>query len=308
VKVIHTGYRCPNVQCSAPKRTYRSAAADALALPGFTFGLDVLILAGQLHFGQHRTLDEVHEEIKERLALHQASISRREVLYLFDAFTTLLRAASDAASDQEWLREVEHNQGIIVSIDGIQPDKGNETIYLVRDALTGRVLAAENVSSSETEVMKRILAPVSALPVQVLGTISDAQESEELALQELWPQVPHQVCQYHVLREASRAAFEQDGALRREMRQQVMRKVRKLRRSLDQQIPQVTAAEAEQLTVLKEYAQGVQTALNFDGTLPFGYAGIEGAEALDEVATSLETLGKKGGPSARCVSASSNVS
>jgi hypothetical protein len=29
---------------------------------------------------------------------------------------------------------------------------GNETIYLVRDALTGRVLAAEQVTSSETAV------------------------------------------------------------------------------------------------------------------------------------------------------------
>ena len=30
--------------------------------------------------------------------------------------------------------------------------KGNETVYVVRDALTGRVLAAEQVTSSETEV------------------------------------------------------------------------------------------------------------------------------------------------------------
>lgn len=308
VKVIHVGYRCPNAQCSAPKRTYRSAAADALALPSFTFGLDVLILAGQLHFGQHRTQEEVYEQIQEQLALQQASISRREVLYLFDAFTTLLRAASDAASDQQWLADVEKNQGIIVSVDGIQPDKGNETIYLVRDALTGRVLAAENVSSSETEVMKRILAPVKALPVKVLGTISDAQESEELALQELWPQAPHQVCQYHVLREAARAGFEQESALKRDMRTSVMPKLRKFRRSLDKQMPQVTAAEAEQLAVLKEYAQGVQTALNFDSTLPFEYGGIEAAEALDEVATSLEALEKKGGLSARSWLANSNAS
>jgi hypothetical protein len=102
---------------------------------------------------------------------------------------------------------VDKNGGIIVSIDGIQPDKGNETIYLVRDALTGRVLVAENVLSWETAVMKALLALVVALGVKVLGTISDAQESELLALQELWPQVPHQVCQFHVLRDASKTAF-----------------------------------------------------------------------------------------------------
>lgn len=39
-------------------------------------------------------------------------------------------------------------------MDGMHPEKGNETVSLVRDALTGRVLAAEKVPSSETAVMK----------------------------------------------------------------------------------------------------------------------------------------------------------
>jgi hypothetical protein len=82
--------------------------------------------------------------------------------------------------------------------------------YLVRDALTARVLAAENVTSSETAVMKALLAPVVALGVPVVGTITDAQESELQAVEQLWPEVPHQVCQFHVLREASRPAYEQD--------------------------------------------------------------------------------------------------
>src|SRR6266496_6402993 len=86
--------------------------------------------------------------------------------------------------------------------------KGNETIYLVRDALTGRVLAAEQVSSSETAVMKALIAPVVALEVRVLGTITDAQESELQAVEQLWPQVPHQVCQFHALRDAAQPAFE----------------------------------------------------------------------------------------------------
>ena len=79
-------------------------------------------------------------------------IARREVLYLFEAYCTLLRASSEAKDDVEWLGQVEKNGGIIVSVDGIQPEKGNETVYVVRDALTGRVLSAENVTSSETAV------------------------------------------------------------------------------------------------------------------------------------------------------------
>ena len=160
IKVIHAGYRCPNSECAARSRTYRSAQADRLALVGFTFGLDIVLLIGQLRLGSHQTVDETHREVLRRLEPLGVSISRREILYLFDAYCTLLRAGTQAKEDREWLEQVQQNGGIIVSIDGIQPDRGNETVYLVRDALTGRVLAAENVTASETAVMKAILAPI----------------------------------------------------------------------------------------------------------------------------------------------------
>jgi hypothetical protein len=53
-------------------------------------------------------------------------------------------------------------------------------------------------------------------------------------------------------------------------------------------------AESEQLAVLGDYALGVQTAVNLDGKLPFTYAGVEALDALDELATSLEEMEKKG--------------
>src|SRR5205823_11142028 len=124
---------------------------------------------------------------------------------------------SETKEDQEWLAQVKKNGGIIVSVDGIQPDKGNETIYLVRAALTGRVLTAEQVTSSETAVLKALLAPVVALDVPVLGTITDAQESERHSVEQLWPTVPHQVCQFHALRDASQSAFEADKQVKTAM-------------------------------------------------------------------------------------------
>ena len=208
--------------------------------------------------------------------------------------STVLRATSGAKDDQHWLAQVKENGGIIVSVDGIQPDRGNETIYLVRDALTGRMLVAENVLSSETEVMKALLTPVTTLGVKVLGTITDAQESEVLAVEQLWPDVPHQVCQFHGLREASRPAFEVDRKLKTTLRKRVGEKVRVVRRQLRQDRLHAEANEAEQLEALDEYALGMQTALNRDGILPFEYPGVQAGEALDALAESLQRLEKKG--------------
>jgi hypothetical protein len=38
------------------------------ALPGFTYGLDIVLLVGRLRLGQHQTVDEVHQALLERLA------------------------------------------------------------------------------------------------------------------------------------------------------------------------------------------------------------------------------------------------
>src|SRR5438045_2885759 len=237
IKLVHAGYRCPDPQCAGGSRTYRSVQADALALPWFTYGLDIVLLVGRLRLSEHQTVDEIHQEVLKRLAPLGVKMARREVLYLFEAYCTLLRASSEAKDDVEWLAQVEKNGGIVVSVDGIQPEKDNETGYLVRDALTGRVLAAENVTSSETAAMKALLAPVVALEVKVLGTITDAQESELKAVEELWPHVPHQVCQFHALRDASQSAFEADKKIKTAMRKQLQPKIRAVRKQLKKQIP-----------------------------------------------------------------------
>jgi hypothetical protein len=294
IKLNHAGYRCPNVECPGHQRTYRSPQADALALPYFTFGLDIVLLVGRLRLREHQTVDEIHQELLARLEPLGVKIARREILYLFEAYCTLMRASSEAKDDQEWLAQVEKNGGIIVSVDGIQPEKGNETVYLVRDALTGRVLCAENVTSSETAVMKALLEPVVALGVKVLGTITDAQESELLAVEELWPEAPHQVCQFHALRDASQSAFEADKQVKTAMRKHMQPKVRAVRKQLKKQIPEASAEEASQLAVLDDYASGIVTALNIDGLQPFKYATMEAAPALDEVEASLQQLEKRG--------------
>jgi hypothetical protein len=294
IKLTHAGYRCPDPQCEGHRRIYRSVAADALALPGMTYGLDIVLLVGRLRLREHRTVDEMHQELLRRLEVLGVRIARREILYLFEAYCTLLRATSLSKDDQQWLAQVEKNGGIIVSVDGIQPEKGNETVYLVRDALTGRVLAAENVMSSETEVMKELLKPVVALGVKVLGTITDAQESELMAGEQLWPEVHHQVCQFHALRDASKPSFEADRKVKTAMRKSLQPKVRAVRKQVKRDISTGSPTEAEQLAVLDDYATGMLTALNRDGTAPFDFAAVQAGEDLAEIAASLQRLEKKG--------------
>ena len=135
-----------------------------------------------------------------------------------------------------------------------------------------------------------------ALGVKVLGTISDAQESELLAVQELWPEVPHQVCQFHVLRDASKMAFEADKQVKTAMRKRLQPKGREVRKQIKKRLTTALPQEATQLAVLDDDATGIVTALNTDGLQPFKYATVEASAMFDEIEASLQQLSEKKGP------------
>jgi hypothetical protein len=281
---------------------YRSAVADAQALPGFTFGLDIVALVGYLKLSQHQTVDEVHRGVNERLKDYQISLSRRNEMYLFEAYGALLKAAAQNTSDptfQDWLGQVRIDGGLIISIDGIQPDKGNETIYLVREVSTGRLLHAQNVITSDTETIKALLSPVVRLGVPVIGIISDAQKSLRDAVAALWPDVPHQTCQFHYLQEAARPIFEVERGMRTKLRKTLTEKLRPLRpqieRLLQSLAPEQTEEaqiERQQLQILAEYVVAAQASCHVDGKLPFDYPGLKGYQSLDALDQSLEPLKK----------------
>jgi hypothetical protein len=300
VQVIHCGYRCPNSTCPDHHRLYRSAEADGLALPGFTFGLDLILLVGHLRLGEHKTVDEIHHLLTQRLVPLAQSISRREILFLFEAYTALLRAGTEVQQDEKWKEQVRKNKGMLLSIDGIQPDKGNETIYLIRDVLTGRILHADNVTGSTKERLKQLLAPVVALELPVLGVISDAQPTELQAVAEVWPTIPHQICQFHALREAGRLIYNADHRVKTDMRIRMQEKTHDYRQNLHKRLREAQEKQEEkaqaikQLEILEEYAAMVEGALNLDSLAPFQYGGLAMQDALMKIETSLETLEKGG--------------
>jgi len=295
LQLTHCGYRCPNQACGVPARTYRSAVADGLALPGFTFGLDWILVIGHLRLHQHLTLDQTHQVVQERLARWQVTMSRREVLYLFEAYCSLLRAAQDWSTEPPWRAEVEANGGLMLALDGIQPDKGHETISLIRDLLTGHLLGAQNLLSSEAAVIQEVLlAPMAAWGLPVLGVLTDGQESLLQAVAATWPGVPHQICHFHALREAGRVLYERDRAIKVHLRAQVQPRIRTVRRQLDRRAA-ANPDEAPYARILAEYAAGLQALINRDGLHPFRFGAVAMDDALGEVAQSLAHLADTAG-------------
>jgi hypothetical protein len=121
--------------------------------------------------------------------------------------------------------------------------------------------------------------------------------------------VPHQVCQFHALRDASKKVFEADKQVKTAMRKRLQPKVRDVRKQIKKHLTTASPPEAAHLAVLDDYATGIVTALNTDGLQPFQYATVETTAMLDEIEASLQRLAKKGAcKSAVCAKAGPSAS
>jgi len=109
------------------------------------------------------------------------------------------------------------------------------------------------------------------------------------------PGVPHQLCQFHYLREAARPIFEADRHAKKELKKRV-RGVRPIERTLEgQSDPSDPHTEAA-----RGYCLAVRSALTDDGRPPLAASGLQLKGRLEAIADSLDPVEQarrlEGGP------------
>jgi transposase len=283
--LTNLGFRCSGADCAFGRTVYRSAEAETRQVKGSGYGLDVVVRIGHLRFGDHRTREEIWHTLQEETAVQ---ISERHVQNLLEVYLALLRASQRDLGAQVAGVVAEHG-GIILALDGLQPEKGNEQFWVVREVLGGGVLVADNLQQASAPALSALVRPIVETGVPILGVISDAQESIRLAVAETFPGVPHQLCQFHVLRDAALPLWEADRHLLVEAKKGLT-KVREVEQRVQQQETRDAADEVVLDTVL-----ALRQTVREHGTAPLDFAGLRAMEALGELGQTLDRcLGKKG--------------
>jgi hypothetical protein len=100
------------------------------------------------------------------------------------------------------------------------------------------------------------------------------------------PGVPHQLCQFHYLREAAREVYEADRHAKKELKKRV-RGVRPIERELEGR----NDPEAE---AVRGYCLAVRSAITDDGRPPLSASGIKLHERLSAIRDSVQRMSKKG--------------
>ena len=285
--VTNLGYRCPSGECPGQGAVFRSAEAEARQVKGSTYGVDVIAHIGALRFGQHRTRTEIWHHLDTETAVQ---ISDRHVQNLLETYLALLRASQQDLATLLAPTIAVHG-GLIVSLDGLQPEQGNEQLWVVREVWSGTVLAAANLQQASASMLVSLLQPIRTAGLPVLGVVSDAQESIRLAVAEVFPDVAHQLCQYHALREAAKPLWEADRHLLVEMKKELrgIRDVEERTRRPDE--PEPTDPTS---TVVLDTVLALRQVVRERGTLPFDFAGVRAMDALNDLGASLDRCLEKG--------------
>jgi hypothetical protein len=197
---------------------------------------------GHRRFARHWSVPQIRSEL---LDSYQIPLSADAIEDNLRRYQIMLAARQQDA--QVMAAAYQGMDGLVLSIDGLQPEKGHETLYVVRELRAKRVWFAEPLLSSSAEEIRRLLQQAKAwaaqlgLPVQLW--LSDKQDAFVTGIAAEFADVPHRYCANHFLRDLAKPMLESDSHAKVQMRSKV-RGLRGIEREiLQQRRHRVVAAE-----------------------------------------------------------------
>jgi hypothetical protein len=327
VQLICKLNHCPDPACPGHAKTKSPELEITLALPQMAIAWDVFCWIGHRRFSRHMAVSLIQSELLDD---YQIKLSEDAIEQYIRRYQAMLAARQQDAESLR--RHYESATEIILCIDGLQPEKGHEALYVVRELTRKRVWFAEPLLSATEDEIRRLIQKAKewaqSLDVSVGLWMSDRQDAFVKGIATEFPDVPHRYCDNHFLRDLAQPVLEADSHAKVQMR----RKVRGLRtieqavlRRQKAQTPEdltpetpetpgaVTAAADRSAAVVDaagsvvlDYCAAVRGILNDDQGGPLEPPGLRMAQALTEVQESLQrNLEAKKGDSQRSNSAGS---
>ena len=316
VEVVCKLAHCSDRHCAAHAKTRSPYAETALTLPWWLIGWDVFCWVGHRRFARHWSVPQIRSELADT---YQIPLSADAIEDAVRRYQTMLAARQQAP--QVVAAAYRNVAALVLSIDGLQPEKGHETLYVVRELNAKRIWFAEALLSSSADEVRRLLIQARAwatrlgLPVHLW--LSDKQDAFVTGIAAEFPGVPHRYCVNHFLRDLAKPMLEADSHAKVTMRRKV-RGLRAIEREVLQQrrriagappavapaltppappppahqlakaVPVATDPPADAGEVVLDSCSTVRGILNDDQGGPFQPPGLRMAEALGDVRASLQ--------------------
>ena len=319
---------CPDFNCPGHSKTRSPELEVTIALPKWAIAWDVLCWIGHRRCSRHWSIPQIQAELWDAYAIKLSDDSLARYIRHYQVM--LAARQQDPAVLRQQYQDVE---SIILSIDGLQPEKGHETLYVVRELTQKRVWFAEPLISATADEVRRLIAQArewaASLGKPVALWLSDRQDAFVTGIAAEFPGVAHRYCDNHFLRDVAKPVLEADSQAKVQMRKKV-RGLRKIEQAVLKHQKAEASTNAEEVdleaspsvpagaadtpspaanvdtasSVVLDYCATVRGILNDDQGGPLHPPGLRMAEALDEVRESLQrNVDEKKGGSQRSNSA-----
>jgi hypothetical protein len=309
---------CPDPHCAGHSKTKSPETEVTIALPKWAIGWDVFCWIGHRRCSRHMAIPLIRSELLDDYAIKLSEVAIDAYIRRYQAMLAARQQDPDSLR-----RHYAATAEIILSIDGLQPEKGHETLYVVRELTGKRVWFAEPLLSATAGEVRRLIARAKqwaeSLGKPVALWLSDKQDAFVTGIAGEFPEVPHRYCHNHFLRDLARPVLEADSHAKVRMRKKV-RGLRTIEQAVLARAPMETkdvgsddptattpptgaashrpAAVVDPAgSVVLDYCTAVRGILNDDQGGLLHPPGLRMAEALGEVQESLQRNldAKKGG-------------
>src|SRR6266850_529894 len=311
---------CRHATCAGSRMRLLSAEGQRIALPGSTYGYDVLVRIGWRRQESRATYSEIHTDLAS-----QVRISESHVRYLYQHLYLPLLACHERQHRERLAQIAQQQGGLIVALDGLAPQGGEPQIWFIRELSSGLTLRSGWLCQQDQPTFEAFLEPLKSLEWPILAVLSDKQTGLVPAVATVLPHSRYQFCQAYYLRNLAAPLAEADAAFKGELRKTVREQVGALLRQeprtapghpgvltvtglLPSPLAQPTAPAFHPPTprdtlagpasnadeVITQLVRHTRSLLTLKGRPPFRLAGIETYERLQNVARfSLDLLAQR---------------
>lgn len=300
--------QCPHETC-AYKKLLGSEEESAFAMPRWGIGWDIFCWIGQRRFSRHWSVPQIRNELRDSYDIRLSDDA------IEDHSASYQRMVAARHQDPLELAHIYRDtKKVVLTMDGLQPEKGHETLYVVREVTQNRVWFAEPLLSGATDEIRKLFVRSKELTVrlgvEVVLWISDKQDAFLKSVAEEFPGVPHRFCENHFFRDLAKPVLNIDSTAKKKMRSNI-RGLRALEREVLEAQPadkvelstqSSLAKSAEKAAslcdaggqVVLDYCSVVRGILNDNHGGPYNPPGIRMVEALADVQQSLERIASSG--------------
>lgn len=289
-KLVH----CSNGQCSNHSILLSPEAEITLTMPRWRIGWDVFAWMGFRRFKRHWSIPQLQGELSDT---YQISLSENTINTYLEKYQIMVSARHQ--DFRLWQEEYKDCSDLILTIDGLQPEKGHETLYVVRELRKERIWFAEALLSASTDEIRKLIKRAKELSQQlnkpVRGWVSDKQDVFVTTIAAEFPNTPHRFCDNHFLRDLAKPVLEKDSHVKVQMRKKV-RGLRSIEKETLAELDQYTSSDGTLTldekklveSIVMDYCATVRGILNDNHGGPLTPAGLRMSQALEEVSKSLE--------------------